>query len=128
MGKGVLRARLSSLASPATTSISPVARLGFKVSAGRRVDAAAHRDDELAAQLARQLEGGLPVLRIEDYLDDAAAVAQVDEDEAAVIAARVHPAHDGDVSAGVGGAQVTAVGAAFPVSKSFGCHARCSTE
>ena len=33
-------------------------------------------------------------LRVEDELDEAGAVAQVDEDQAAVVAAAVHPAGD----------------------------------
>ena len=59
---------------------------------------------------------------IEDHLDDAAAVAEVDEGEAAVVAILVDPAVDGDVPAGVGGARLAAGGAlgrhqaAFPRS------------
>ena len=39
-------------------------------------------------------------LRVEDELDEAGAVAQVDEDQPAVVAAAVHPA--GDTGGGAG--------------------------
>jgi hypothetical protein len=41
-------------------------------------------------------------------LRDAVAVAQIEEDEVAVIAAAVDPAHEGDGLAGVGGAEFAA--------------------
>ena len=46
---------------------------------------------------------------IEDHLDDALTVPQVDEDEAAVVAVALDPAAEGDFPAGVGGAQAAAV-------------------
>jgi hypothetical protein len=45
---------------------------------------------------------------VEDNLRDAVAVAQVEEDEVAVIAAAVDPAHEGDGFAGVGSAEFAA--------------------
>ena len=55
---------------------------------------------------------GLVELRVEDDLRDAGAVAQVDEDERAVVAAAVYPAGQGGGYAGVFRPQV----AAHPVS------------
>src|SRR5262249_1459780 len=54
--------------------------------------APAHSDYEFAAQLAGRAVRGRARLRVEDELDDAAVIAQVDEDDAAVIAARIDPA------------------------------------
>jgi hypothetical protein len=45
---------------------------------------------------------------VEDDLRDAGAVAEVEEDEVAVVAAAVDPAHEDNVLAGVGGAQIAA--------------------
>src|SRR5439155_12401 len=50
--------------------------------------------DVLGAQLVRQLEGGAGAVGVEDELDDPGAVAQVDEDQPAVIAAAMDPAGD----------------------------------
>ena len=47
-----------------------------------------------------------------DELDDAAAVAQVDEDEVAVVAAARDPAGEADLAADVGGAQLAGIGVA----------------
>jgi hypothetical protein len=47
-------------------------------------------------------------LGVEDDLGDAEAVAEVEEDEAAVVAAAVDPAHEGDGFAGVGRAELAA--------------------
>jgi hypothetical protein len=47
-------------------------------------------------------------LFIEHDLADAGAVAEIEKDEVAVVAAAVDPAHEDDLLAGVGGAQVTA--------------------
>ena len=51
---------------------------------------------------------GWVAIGVEDELRDAFAVAQVDEDHAAQIAAAVHPAHQDGALAGVGGAQFAA--------------------
>ena len=45
---------------------------------------------------------------VEDDLRDAGAVAEVEEDEVAVVAAAVDPAHEGDGLAGVGAAEFAA--------------------
>ena len=52
-------------------------------------------------------------LLIEDNLGDAAAVAEVEEDEVAVVAAAVDPAHEDDGLACVGGAEIAAHVGAF---------------
>ncbi len=53
----------------------------------------------LRAQLVPELEGTAGLVGVEDELDDAGAVAQVDEDQAAVVAAAVNPAGDADLGA-----------------------------
>ena len=50
---------------------------------------------------------------VEDDLDDAGAVADVEEEEIAEVAAAGYPAQDDGVFAGVGGAQGAAVVGAF---------------
>jgi hypothetical protein len=45
---------------------------------------------------------------IEDDLGDAGAVAEVEEDEVAVIAASVDPPHQHNIFAGIAGAKLTA--------------------
>jgi hypothetical protein len=47
-------------------------------------------------------------LLVEHNLRNAGAVAQVEEDEVAVVAAAVDPAHEDNLLAGVGGAQIAA--------------------
>ena len=51
---------------------------------------------------------GRRVLRVDHELDLAGVVAEVDEDEPAVVAARVGPAGNRDAPAGVVGPQLTA--------------------
>jgi hypothetical protein len=75
-------------------------------------DRAADRDHVLGPQ---RLGGGERVAGMEDQLHEAGAVAQVDEDEPAVVAAAVHPAGEPDVAARVAGAQVAAPGVAVAV-------------
>ncbi len=72
------------------------ARSQLGVGGARRTLAhqAGHADAELVAQALRGREGG--VVRIEHDLRQARAVAQVDEDDPAVVAAAVHPAVQGD--------------------------------
>jgi hypothetical protein len=50
---------------------------------------------------------------VEDDLGDAAAVAQIEKDQVAVVAAAVDPAHEDDVLAGVSGAKIAAHVGAF---------------
>ena len=57
---------------------------------------------------------------LEDHLGDAAAIAQIDEHAAAVIAAGVHPAEEDDALAGVAGAQRAAVVGALQVGQELG--------
>ena len=55
---------------------------------------------------------GVPLRRdllVEDDLADTAAVAQVEKDEIAVVAAAVDPAHQDNLLASVGGAQFAAM-------------------
>ena len=69
---------------------------------------ALHLDAELAPEMRGDLEGFRRV-RIEDDLQQARAVAQVDEDHAAVIAATMHPAGDRQGAARQGFADFSAV-------------------
>ena len=66
-------------------------KLGVHGLGRARSDHALHLDHELVAQLVGRGMGLGAVVGIEHQLDDAAAVAQVDEDQAAVIAARAPP-------------------------------------
>jgi hypothetical protein len=59
-----------------------------------------HLEDEFRAGLLGQLEG-LRGVRVDDHLDRAFTVAQVDEDDPAVVAAAMRPAAQGDDVAGV---------------------------
>ena len=54
-------------------------------------DRAARLEHELVADAVRDLGRAGRVLGVDDELDDAALVAEVDEDEAAVVAARRRP-------------------------------------
>ena len=73
-------------------SISPVASFGFAMSAGARFDDALDLDDVLAARGLRKVPRLRGVARIENHLREAVAVAQVDENNAAVVADGLHPA------------------------------------
>ena len=73
-----------------------------------QADLADRGDNVLGAHL---LALGVAVggqLLVEHDLADAGAVAQVEEDEVAVVAAAVDPAHDDHLLTGVGGAQFAA--------------------
>ena len=61
---------------------------------GAAGDRTAHGDDPLAAQLVRLGMHRLVDLRVEDDLGDAPAVTQIDEDDAAMVAAAEHPTHE----------------------------------
>ena len=52
----------------------------------------------------------------DDDLRDAAAVAQIEEDEVAEIAAAVHPSHEHNFRAGVGGAQLATHMSTFQIT------------
>ncbi len=56
-------------------------------------------------------------LLIQNNLGDAGAIAQIEEDEVAVIAAPVDPAHENDLLACVGGAQCAAEMRAFEIAE-----------
>ncbi len=73
--------------SSATTSIAPVGSSGFSFPAGRGRTSPVTRTQNSARRLVRGL-----LLAAPDDLDDAARVAQVDEDHAAVVAPPRHPA------------------------------------
>ena len=56
-------------------------------------------------------------LFVKDYLDDAGAVADVEEEEIAEVAATRDPAHDDGVAVGVRGAECAAVVCAFKIAE-----------
>ena len=72
------------------------------------------------AQLAGQGVGLLVDAGLEHDLGEAAAVAQVDEHAAAVVAAGGHPPEQHDALADVGGAQGAAVVGSFQVFQELG--------
>ena len=53
---------------------------------------------------------------VEDDLGDAGAVTQVDENDAAEVAAAVNPAHEGGGFAGIGGAEFSAAMCALEIT------------
>ncbi len=84
---------------------------------------AAHREHELGAggaRLAQRLLGHLAGM--EDDLSQAAVIAQVDEDHAAVIARALHPSHEHGGGAGVGAAKRAAEVRAPPVAHRLRAH------
>ena len=54
---------------------------------------------------------------VEDNLREAGAVPKIDEDHLAVVAAAMHPAHEHDVRAGIGGAEIAAAMRAFQITE-----------
>ena len=80
------------------TSISPVAISGLALPSGRISTTPVDRDAELGAQPVRL---GQHVGRAEHDLGNPGGVAQVDEDDAAVVAAARHPAGQRHLLAGV---------------------------
>jgi hypothetical protein len=76
---------------------------------GRPVDdPAADGDDPFAAQLMRLGVHLLVDLGVEDHLGDAPAVAQIDENNPAMIAAAEHPAHEDGFLVKEGSAEIVA--------------------
>jgi len=72
-------------------------------------DGALHLEDVLAADRIGDGVGLAALFRVEHHLGEAVVVAQVDEDEAAVVATAVDPAGQRDRLPFVGGAQLAAV-------------------
>ena len=81
-----------------------------------------HRDHVFGAHLFGALVNGRIDIFVEDRLGEAFAVAQVDEDHAAVIAPPVDPAHQEDLLARVGGAQLAAGMGAAKVAQKIQCN------
>ena len=82
-------------------------------------DATFHRYDKLRAQLFSLRMRFRMQLIVEHDLRDSRAVAKVDEDQLAEIAAALNPAHQDDFFIGVRGAQRAAISCAFQISESF---------
>ena len=78
-----------------------------------QLDRADDGDDVFVAQgFGLFVDGGV-AFGIEDNLHDAGAVAEIDEEQAAVVAALVDPSHEHGFFAGVGGAESAAHVSAF---------------
>ena len=106
----------------ATTSISPVGRFGFTGRGTAQRHFAFDRDHVLRAHLlGAAVHSGSDVLMKYD-LGDAIAVAQIDEDDASMIAPAVHPAHQDHGLAFIGGAQRSAVMRAAQVAQKIQCY------
>ena len=104
----------SSAVTPISTS--PVGILGLFVPAGRCADLAGDADDAFAAQRGRALEQFLrQIRRVENRLRAAFAVADVNKDQAAQVAAGMDPAGQGDRLPDVRRAQFVAMMRAFHV-------------
>ena len=84
-------------------------KLGVDGALGAADDFALHGDVELGARLAGSFVRGRIVRGIQDQLNDSVAVAQIDEDKAAVIASRLDPSPERDVAADVGRSKRAAV-------------------
>ena len=76
--------------------MSPVASFGFSVPGSRAATTAGDLDHILAAQPVRSLRNLRLLLRPENHLGQPLAVAQVDEDDAPVVAAGIDPAGERD--------------------------------
>src|SRR5207302_5552089 len=94
--------------------------LGVLVPRQPALDGAADADDVLAAQLPGLRRGLRCIGRVEDHLDHAPAVAEVDEDQAAVVAAAGDPAVEVDLLAHVLSPQLAAL------DRPVATHARAS--
>src|SRR3954454_6003602 len=88
-------------------------------------DLALGGDDVLGAQVLGEAERVAGGLRVDDELHDAGAVAQVDEDQAAVVAAAVHPSGQAHLGAAAVGAQLPAPRVAVDVRLRRLPHAGC---
>ena len=86
--------------SRAKTSISPVGRFGLTVSAMRALTSPSTRIDPFAAHGLGDLEGRR--IRIGDDLRQAVVVAQVDEQQAAMVADTMNPAGKADARPDIG--------------------------
>src|SRR5262249_38728133 len=87
-------------------------------------------EHELVADVVCDLRRVLRVLRVDDELHLSRVVAEIDEDEAAEVAPRIHPACERHALARVGGGQHTARGvtpAAHSSAGSSSCTVRSSS-
>ena len=104
------------------TSTSPVGILGLFVPSGRCADLAGDADDAFAAQRGGLIEQFLgQVRRVKNRLGAAFAVAHVDEDQPAEVAAGVDPAGQGDGLADMRRAQFVAMMRSFHVKSEGEC-------
>ena len=90
-------------------SIAPVGSSALTVPSERITTSPLRRQIIFRARAPGDFMRGRACSRVEDELHDTFAVAQIDKDEAAVVAARRDPSPERDFAAGVGGAQGAAV-------------------
>ena len=119
ISNGGVSAREKIVSASALTSISPVARLGFLWPPRSATTPATPTQNSLRSSPAERVRLGAGA-GLEHHLGEAAAIAQIDEHAAAVIAARVHPAEQDDALAGVAGAQRAAVMGSLQVGQELG--------
>ena len=95
-------------AASTSTSISPVGELGVAgcPPRARTTSPATPMQNSRAQLVARARAPRALTSRVEHDLREAVAIAQIDEDAAAVIAAGWHPAEEDDALADVAGAQL----------------------
>ncbi len=107
-GTAACRRRPAGSVVSTASSTSPVARFGLTFAGSRRATEPLADEHVLGAEAMR---GGVGLWRrvgVEHELDDPGAVAQVDEDQPAVVAAAVDPAGDARLRAGPLGGQLAA--------------------
>ena len=73
--------------------------------------------DELGAQHMGAFQGRFAALGAKDDLGQAAPVAQIDKDQAAVVAAELGPAHQANFAADIGCRKRAAIVAAPPIAQ-----------
>src|SRR5471032_1130985 len=117
MGNGGVRDSLRIQILDATTSTSPVGILGLTVASVRLATVPSTAITYSARTSSARLDGGLDVF-VKDGLAVAGAVAEIDEDDRAMVAAAVAPAHQNHGLTRVGSAQFAAhMGAAKVAQK-----------
>ena len=103
--KGGVLASLSSSSSSATIFDFAGGHVGVVEACAAAADVAFDGDDVLGAGGVGLVVRAGQTFFVDDDLGDAGAVAEVEEDEAAVVAAAVDPAHEDDVLPRVFGAE-----------------------
>ena len=112
IGNGGGSASARSSKSATSSSISPVASSGLTLASSRRARVPVAVSTSSERRRVGALVGLRRVLGVEHELQQAGAVAEVDEDQPAVVAPAVHPAGHAHLVAGAVGAQLAGPGLA----------------